>query len=414
MGDGVAARAMPAGTRRSIAFVGMLILALAVTGCAEGVLRNPVPVPQIEQAEPFGRPGLRLWGDTVGKAAIQPLMARRTAAIKQRYGDEIAAGGDPQLEYLAISGGGQYGAFAAGVLRAWSESGDRPEFLGVSGISTGAIIAPFAFLGPDYDDILETFYTTVRTDDLLRPRILAALFSGAALSDTSPLAARIAQSITPEILAAIATEHRKGRELIIGTTNLDAGRPVLWDIGEIAVSGDPGALQLVRDLILASASIPVAFPPVFVAVRTPDGRTFEEMHVDGGAASQVTFVSPQIKIAEATREVFGRNLDRRLHIIVNNSLTPAPEAIRPRPASIGKAAVSSLIRGSGIGDLYRLFAIAERDEIDFRATWIPPDVPCPEPTEEFDPVFMRCLYDFGVELFRRGDLWRDAPPFFAR
>jgi predicted acylesterase/phospholipase RssA len=367
-----------------------------------------------DAAEPFGRPGLRFWGDALTKAEIDAFIAFHAPAMRAEFGEDIAAGRTPQVDYLALSGGGQWGAFGAGILAAWTEAGTRPEFLGVSGVSTGAIIAPFAFLGPDYDATLREIYSLYATADLVQPTVFSGLLSGTALSDTSRLGDVIARYITPEVLADIAAEHRRGRLLHIGTTNLDAGRPVIWDVGAIADSGEPGALELVRQLIRASAAIPVAFPPIIVAVETPDGRVFDEMHVDGGASSQVTFVSPAIPIAEATRQVLGRNIDRRIWVIVNNDLEPPHRALRPRITDIGGAAVSSLIRGSGVGDVYRLHAIAERDDIDFNVTWIPPDIPCPAPVEDFDRAFMACLFDAAGDLFRSGRLWRDTPPFFAR
>jgi predicted patatin/cPLA2 family phospholipase len=400
---------------RPVRIVMMALLAAGTaSGCGRVLVRNPVPTALVAEVQPLGRSDVRLWGDTLAQADLDAFVARRGAAVRTRYGEELARGDPIHLQYLAISGGGQWGAFTAGVLRGWSERGDRPEFIGVSGISTGAIIAPFAFLGPAYDDVLEEAYTTVRTADLVRSTLFSGIVSGAGLTDTAPLAGHIARYVTQDLLDAIAVEHRKGRELVIGTTNLDAGRPVLWDIGQIANSGHPDALQLVRDLILASASIPVAFPPVFVEVTAPDGRTYDEMHVDGGAASQVTFVSPQVPIAAATRAALGRDLDRELFVLVNNDLTPPYRQVRPRVPAIGAAAVSSLIRGSGTGDLYRLFAIAERDDIAFHVAWIPPDVPCDAPTEDFDPLFMRCLYDFGADQLRSGAFWQDAPPNFVR
>jgi hypothetical protein len=286
-------------------------------------------------------------------------------------------------------------------------------FEGVSGVSTGAIIAPFAFLGPKYDETLRAIYSQYSTDDLIEPTILTGLVSGTSLADTARLRAVIARYITPELLEEIALEHRKGRILFIGTTNLDAGRPVIWNIGAIAASGHPDALELVRELIRASAAIPVAFPPIFVPVQAPDGTRYDEMHVDGGASSQVTFVSPEVPIAAVTRAALGRNLDRRLWVIVNNDLEPPHRSLPPRITAIGSAAVSSLIRGSGVGDVYRLFAIAQRDDIDFKVTWIPATTPCPAPDEEFDRAFMACLFAAGGDMLRKGELWREEPPFFA-
>lgn len=393
--------------------VSMLAVAATLGGCGSMILRNPVPADLDEVVLPLGREGLREWGDTLSEQEVRRWLREREDSLRERFSDDIAAGRTPSVELLALSGGGQWGAFGAGILEAWSRSGTRPEFQAVSGVSTGAIIAPFAFLGSDYDDQLRQIYTEYSTADLLQPTIFSGVVSGSALADTTPLRQIIAKYITPEMLEAIAEEHRKGRILHIGTTNIDAGRPVIWNIGAIAASGEPGALELVRELIRASAAIPVAFPPIFVPVTAPDGRVFDEMHVDGGASSQVTFVSPGVPIGAMTRRALGRNIDRQVYVIVNNSILPARQTLRPRLTDIGSAAVSSLIRGSAIGDVYRLYAIAQRDEVGFHVTSIPAEVPCPAPTETFDRVFMECLFDFGGKLFESGELWQDRPPFFS-
>ena len=377
------------------------------------MLRNPVPEALAASAQPFGRTGLRDWGDSLELADIDARIAQPQAFLKAQFGPEIAAGRTPRLTYLALSGGGQWGAFGAGILAAWSRSGTRPEFQGVAGVSTGAIIAPFAFLGPDYDATLREIYTQYSTEDLLEATLFSGIVSGAALADTTRLRQVIARDVTPDLLEAIAVEHGKGRILHIGITNLDAGHPVIWGRGAIAASGEPGALELVRELIRASAAIPVAFPPIFVQVRTPDGRVFDEMHVDGGASSQVTFVSPALPVGEMTRRALGRNLDCDVCVIVNNNLAAPYQTLRQRVADIWGAAVSSLIRGSTGGDVYRLHTIAQRDSIGFHVTAMPAVIPCPDPVEEFDRAFMQCLFDFGGRLFDGGDLWSDAPPFFA-
>ncbi|WP_340108631.1 patatin-like phospholipase family protein [Pikeienuella sp. HZG-20] len=392
-----------------------LVLALAVllSACAPSLVRNPAPEAMLGQAHPLGVPGLRSWGDALSPEDVDAFVERRGAIMKAAYGPEIAAGRTPTLNYLALSGGGQWGAFGAGVLRAWSDSGARPVFAGVSGISTGAIIAPFAFLGPKYDHVLEEIYTGYSTEDLIEPTIFSGLVSGASLADTSKLEAIIAEKVTPALLAEVAEEHRKGRFLLVGTTNLDAGRPMIWNMGAIAASGLPGAPHLFRQLILASASIPVAFPPAIIKVVAPDGRVYDELHVDGGATSQVTFVAPDVPIRDVTVAALGRNLDRRLYLIMNNDLAPPYAPVRPRIGDIGGAAVSALIRGSGTGDLYKIYLIAERDEIAFKAGWIPAELPCSDPQEAFDKVFMSCLYKVGADLFRSGELWRDLPPNFV-
>ena len=187
-------------------------------------------------------------------------------------------------------GGGANGAFGAGLLKGWTESGTRPAFKLVTGISTGALIAPFAFLGSGYDATLEDFYTTITTKDIYRERsYFAILFDPSSMTDTTPLQKIVAKQVDENVLAAVAQAHRQGRRLFIGTTNMEAGKLVIWDMGAIAASGKPGALELFRKVMLASAAIPVAFPPVFIPVKAA-GKEYEEMHVDGGTAAQVFFL----------------------------------------------------------------------------------------------------------------------------
>ncbi len=187
---------------------------------------------------------------------------------------------------LSLSGGGADGAFGAGILSGWSARGDRPTFTMVTGISTGALIAPFAFLGPEYDMLLKLFYTTFSTEDLARPLPVGSAISRNGFFSTKPLREALKQYISAEVITKIATEYRKGRRLIIGTTNLDLMRPVYWDIGAIAQHRSEKNDQLIRDIILASVSVPVAFPPVFITLEA-GGNTYDEMHVDGGVTNQV-------------------------------------------------------------------------------------------------------------------------------
>ena len=388
----------------------LVALLVAVSGCTQKFVRNPVPASLAEEALPLGLEGVRAWGDNVDQEQIDQLLAQRLAYMKQRFAKEFEAGVTPQLYLLALSGGGQHGAFGAGVLRAWTESGTRPVFDAVAGISTGAIIAPFAFLGSSYDDALEEFYTTNSTKDLLIPTLFSGVTRGTALSSTAPLRAKIDQYITPEILEKVATEHRKGRFLFVGTTNLDVSRPVIWNMGAIAASGHPGALQLFRDVIQASAAIPVAFPPVFIEAEA-DGTIYDEMHVDGGVTSQVSLVSPEMPIY-LLDEQLGHKIDREVYVIVNGRIVPAPDGVTPRVLKIGAAALGSLTYAQTVSDLYKIYAIAVRDEMEVRFGWTP-ETFVEEPKEAFDPVYMRKLYEFGHDLEASGKLWSNYPPYFA-
>ena len=187
--------------------------------------------------------------------------------------------------YLAVSGGGANGAYGVGILLGWTAAGTRPEFALVTGISTGALIAPFAFLGPEYDARLKEAYTSMTTKDIAKPRSALGTLNSDAATDTAPLKAHIARYVDQEVIDAIAREFRRGRRLFIGTTNLDAIRPVFWNIGYIAVSGRPDAGDLIRTILLASASIPAVFPPQYIPVEA-GGKRYDEIHVDGGAVAQ--------------------------------------------------------------------------------------------------------------------------------
>lgn len=373
-------------------------------------MRAGVPVELTDEARPLGLDGLRSWGDRSSPAEVERLIETRMPHLKKRFARELAAGETPELNYLALSGGGQHGAFGAGIMNAWTDSGDRPVFDAVSGISTGALIAPFAFLGPDYDDELEAFYTTVSTEDVLIPTIFSGLTGGMALASTAPLRTQIDQYITPDLLEAVAVENRKGRLLFIGTTNLDVSRSVIWDMGAIAASGHPDALRLFRDVIQASAAIPVAFPPVFIEVEA-GGDVYDEMHVDGGVTSQVMIVSPEIPIY-LIDELLGHKIDRNLYVIVNGRIVPAPETVPPRLFAIAPAAINSLTYAGTVSDLYKIYAVVERDDMDAFFAWTP-ETFVEQPTEGFDPVYMRKLYDYGYDLARSGSLWSAYPPYFA-
>lgn len=387
----------------------VLLCALLASGCTTIVARAPAPEAQLDVAKPYGVAGplLRSWGDTVAPGVAQAATARYAAKLKQIHGDRLRAGRKIEAAYLALSGGGPDGAFGAGFLKGWTARGDRPAFRLVTGVSTGAVISIFAFLGPDYDDVLEELYTDYSTGDLLRTTVFSGILGGSALSDTKPYRRLIARYIDADVVAALAAAHRRGRTLMIATTNLDAGRPVIWNVSGIAATGHGNAAALIRDVVAASSAIPAAFPPVMIPVEI-DGKTYDEMHVDGGASQQVAVLSPQFTTAELDA-ILGDVFDRKLYVIVNNSLQKAYEPVRPRLAPIAARALSSLLSGSGTGDLYRLYAIAERDRIRMQATWIPKSFKR-VPAEAFDKAYMRELFDLGFEMGLNRPNWRPQPP----
>jgi hypothetical protein len=254
--------------------------------------------------------------------------------------------------------------------------------------------------------VLRKVYTEVSTDDLIEPRGLLDILRNDALASTRPLRSLIAQYIDDEVIAALAAEHRRGRSLLIGTTNLDAARPVTWNITRIAASGVPGSRDLIHDVILASASIPGLFPPVPIDVEW-DGQRFQELHVDGGVTSQV-FLFPtglQWKKALEKLKVQGQP---KLYVIRNSRVTMPFESTERRILPIMARSMSSLIRTQGIGDLATIFLITRRDGVAFHLAYVPDDFDA-VPQEPFDRDYMQKLFMIGFEKARRGYNWVTGP-----
>jgi predicted patatin/cPLA2 family phospholipase len=308
---------------------------------------------------------------------------------------------------LAISGGGENGAFAAGLLLGWTKAGNRPDFSVVTGVSAGALVAPFAFLGPEYDAVLEEVAAKLEAKDVYKKRRLVRALRTDAMATTEPLQALIAKYVDREVMEKIAAEFRKGRGLNIGTANLDSMRPVIWRLGAIADSGHPDALALIRQILLASASIPAAFPPVMIPVEY-DGEVYDELHVDGGAASQV-FLYPiglDLNVVHERLAVPGRS---QVFIIRNSRIEPTYEQVNNKLFPIAARSLSSLIRTQGIGDLYRIFLEACRDGLDFNLAYIPPDF-TETPRSEFDPDYMKKLFDMAYARAEAGYPWEKMLP----
>jgi hypothetical protein len=385
---------------RGFARRGALLLAvLAMAGCANIQRADPPPGNAVDTLPILGVPNARFWFDADPTAFGREVLEMQRRQIAQL--PAAARGRLPPANFLALSGGGDNGAFGAGLMVGWTESGRRPSFDLVTGISAGALIAPFAFLGPDYDAQLRDVFTEVAPRDviLMRGRVRAVLF-GEALADTSPLHKLIERHVNAAMLDAIGREYAKGRMLLVGTTNLDLGRPVFWNIGAIAAGGHPGALELFRRILLASASIPGAFPPVLIDVDH-QGRTYQEMHVDGGASLQM-FLYPTLLDAS------GLQRRQRTGWVVRNGRLDVEWASTNRSIlSIAGRAASTLLHFSAVNDIVRIHLTAQRDGVAFRLAYIGPDFRETR-DEPFDNAYMRALFAYGREHGRLGDRWRDT------
>lgn len=387
-------------------FIAIVVL-LLVVGCASSTTFKPVPEELTSEVGIAGISEARFWGDEWPKFSLERFESYTDTDFRKYFPGIYGK----SHNYLAISGGGANGAFGAGLFAGWTASGTRPEFTMVTGISTGALTAPFAFLGSDYDDKLKEVYTTTSTKDILVERnIFNAMFSDS-MADTSPLKTLIAKYITTDVVDAIATEHQRGRRLFIGTVNLNAGRSVIWNIGAIASSNHPHKEDLIRSILRASAAIPVAFPPVSISVES-NGQQYEELHVDGGTGSQVFVYPASVDWRKITQKLKAQG-EPRVFVIRNSFIEPDYQGINRSMLPIASRSIDSLIRTQGIGDLFQIYALCERDGNDFNLAYIPSEF-TEKPKEGFDPDYMRKLYDFGYQMAVKGYPWSKAPPGFVK
>ena len=382
--------------------------AALLAGCGAPARGTPVPFGQTTKATVLGLPNERFF-PAFGSDA---LYAEVSAAVQRRQRmlgltpDQLP----PEMQILAVSGGGENGAFGAGLLCGWTEAGTRPVFELVTGVSTGALTAPFAFLGSSYDPQLRAVYTELRPADVLESRglISGALFHDA-MADNSPLFKTISRYLTPDMQTAIAQGYGEGQLLLIGTSNLDAQLPVIWNIGAIAASNHPHALDTIRRVLLASAAIPGAFPPTMFDV-TVDGVAYQEMHVDGGAFAQAFLYPASLTQGRRERMRQGKPvIDINAYVIRNARLDPDWAAVERRTFGIASRAISTMIASSGYNDVVRMYNTTQADGVGYNLAYIGKDFTMTLP-EPFDPGYMRTLFDYGYQQARHGYDWKKTPP----
>jgi len=393
--------------RRNILGLVGLAAAGALPGCALPERSTAVPEAAVAEARVLGLPNERFLlprGYGAMQAEFAAAMRRRLTHLGLQRVEQM-----PRYNMLAVSGGGEDGAFGAGLLCGWTAAGTRPVFDIVTGVSTGALTAPFAFLGPDWDGTLRGVYTDITPADVLETRGLLAAILNDAMADNAPLFRTISRNLDDRMLAAIAQAYAEGRLLLVATTNLDAQLPVIWNIGAIAGSGHPRAPDLIRRVLLASAAIPGAFPPVMLDVEA-NGQRHQEMHVDGGAVAQV-FLYPR-QLTDLRRERQRRGLPvvpASAYVIRNGRLDANWASVNRRTVSIAARAISTMIAASGLNDVTRIWQNAERDGIDYNLAFIGADFTGTY-TTPFEQAYMRALFDYGFRRAERGFDWAKQPP----
>jgi hypothetical protein len=343
-----------------------------------------------------GIPNARVWSDDRADA----LLAR---ARNDGFSGNARRNG--QVNVLAISGGGSNGAFGAGLLAGWSEKGTRPEFAVVTGASAGALIAPFAFLGPEYDPLLRSLFSEGIGEELLQIDGLSAIF-GAGVFKTGPLKRLIARYVDETMLERVGAEYRRGRKLLIVTTNLDAQRTAVWDMGAIAASGAPGALNLFRDVLVASASVPGVYSPVLIDVEG-EGRRFAEMHVDGGVRANLLVVPESLLLSSVPPPANG--VHPRVYIVMNNKLEQDFEIVEGKALSIVSRSFTTAVKANTQNTLIATYEFARRNKWDFNLASIDAEYPTTT-SMGFDRTYMAQLYQYGYDQGLHGPPWRKSLP----
>jgi predicted acylesterase/phospholipase RssA len=360
---------------------------LTLLGCAQTAIRGPA-------SSQDGAPNaIRTLGpDQRFSTLSSQSVARRVRA--QRAGQPV--------NILALSGGGADGAFGAGALVGLTRSASRPEFSVVTGVSTGALIAPYAFLGPDWDDQLVEVYTSGRAQHLLHSRGLGVLFGSSVYSGT-PLKQLVDRYATDALIQAVAREASTGRLLLVATTDVSTGEPVIWDLGSIAMNGGVGAKALFRDVLVASASVPGLFPPVVIHVQEQQAL-YDEVHVDGMIG--VPFFVP-LAFVQSTHDANDPSHDTAVYVIVDGRLSEQPAAIRLRARSILSRSVSAGLNHMVRTNLELTATDAELEGAQFQFAAIPVAYPQLD-SFDFRTPSMRSLFQFGYKCAQSGRLWTSS------
>ncbi|WP_051333583.1 patatin-like phospholipase family protein [Aliagarivorans marinus] len=386
----------------------ILISQLIIIACSYPGHRS-LPQPLVSSVEVSLGDSLRFWGDEDDflRKLIELERVRHrqetSGLIYDEHGQRRVA------NYLALSGGGTGGAFGAGVLNAWSDLGTRPIFDVVTGISTGAIISVFAYLGSEYDHFLERFYTEIGDEQLYRKRLLSA-FSKGSLLNIQRFEDLVRDTIDATVISEVGEAYSNGRLLFIGTTNLETQRLVIWDMGKIASLGTAEAQRLFQNIVIASSSIPGVFPPVQLEVEYR-GKLYDELHVDGGISRQV-FLFPDSWDFSSISSVLGEQ-ERRVYVIRNDEFVPKWQSVPIGISAITIRSILTLIKYQGRGDVLRIYQQSQDAKMDFNLAYIGLEFnEKPRKGRPFDEDYMAKLFQYGYSRAIGHQVWKSEPPEF--
>ncbi len=371
----------------------LLIALWSAPGCAITRRHVPLELPQAARLIEVGEP-----------AEVAP----RVQQQQQSEIRTVSASASEPSNVLVLSGGGANGAYTAGVLNGWTAAGNRPQFDVVTGISTGALMAPFVFLGSEYDELLKRNYTESRDRDIFTRRWLPALIYADSLADSAPLRKRIANEITPQVLKQIAEAHRDGRRLYVGTTDLDTKRLVVWDLGAIADGNDPNKLELFRDVLLASASVPGLLPPVEIDIDV-EGERHAELHVDGGVAASLFLQPAMLGMSASDPDEAKVRDDLNVYVIVAGQLRLPRRRVQRKLSAVIEESVGGVLQSQMNGDLLKTYLLSRWAGATFALTAVPREMAEEFSPLAFDPRSMQKLFDVGYKHAASKAGWQNAP-----
>lgn len=372
----------------------LLIALWSAPGCAITRRHVPLELPQAARLIEVGEP-----------AEVAPRVQQQQQQSEIRT---VSASASEPSNVLVLSGGGANGAYTAGVLNGWTAAGNRPQFDVVTGISTGALMAPFVFLGSEYDELLKRNYTESRDRDIFTRRWLPALIYADSLADSAPLRKRIANEITPQVLKQIAEAHRDGRRLYVGTTDLDTKRLVVWDLGAIADGNDPNKLELFRDVLLASASVPGLLPPVEIDIDV-EGERHAELHVDGGVAASLFLQPAMLGMSASDPDEAKVRDDLNVYVIVAGQLRLPRRRVQRKLSAVIEESVGGVLQSQMDGDLLKTYLLSRWAGATFALTAVPREMAEEFSPLAFDPRSMQKLFDVGYKHAASKAGWQNAP-----
>ena len=371
---------------------------LALSGCAH--VRYAVPENLVGKAIVIGMPDIRYYVDKPDSFSM--MRKSLVDSFKDESKSDYLVGGIKTYPVLIIGGGVSNSAYGIGLLKGWLEKGSRPVFKIVTGYSSGSIVAVATFSGNDYENRLAELFTSISTKDVVRQKSLFGILFGDSINTSSLFAKKINDIMDENLMAKIAQEHKKGRRLYVGTTDLDAQGFVIWDMGALASKGSPDSVKMFRKIILASCSFPVMLPPVYFQVEA-GGRRYDEMHADGGVVGGIFYVDQLIEGVES------RGFKTRLYVLNCCYMSPHSKQVEDNLTAIISRTIETNGSAKMSGDTYRIYALAKEKKWDYNLAYIPEDF-TPKQKEMFDKQEMQRLFKRGYDDAAVGYKWHKAPP----